>query len=241
MSRRRLAVAYRCTYLDRRALTCVKRILNAGCGGGFLVRYIDESGAGLSYVGIDLSQDCLVEAQTRFPRRPFVQAELQQLPFKANAFDVAYCRDVVIHHPAPYDAIAELYRVASSVLLRIRTAEVPCLFTSRYREREILHHFFPLHEVLSFLKGLVPAPELVRYAVHRWHPRVYDRAVFETPGAFTSYFVTDLFIAKGGREAREPGSVRVVNDTVSSALHALLLRLTARRPNVCNDLARLNR
>ena len=121
LSWKRLAIEFQCTYLNRRTLDSVQSILDAGCGGAFLLKYLNDHAPRVSYLGIDRSSACISEAQRRFPGNSFLISDHSELPFTVDAFDVAYSRDVVIHHPAPYEAIAELYRVASAILLRVLT------------------------------------------------------------------------------------------------------------------------
>ena len=222
LSVRRLAAAYRCTYLNHRTLSAMRWILDAGCGGGFFVRYLEQSGLPVSYVGIDRSTASVSAARARFPQQPFLLADVQQLPFEANRFDLAYARDVVIHAPAPYQALNELYRVARHMVLRIRVAEIPSLFTARYRQREFVHHFFPLHEMVKVLQALAPAPRWIRYTVNTWRRRPFDPTQFRHPAPFSSYCAADLFIAKGPPENT---ITRVMDDTSYSVLQAVRRRL----------------
>lgn len=215
-------MAFQCTYLTPASLRSVSRILDAGCGGGYLVRYLDRHRPGIIYVGVDRSSAVLAVARSQLLERTWLISDVQRLPFEADVFDLAYSRDVLIHHPAPYDAVVELYRVARHVVLRIRTAEIRALFTARYRDGGIIHHFFPLNEVVNVIKTLSPSPELVRYRVHRRHPRVFDTNAFSDSAKFSAYFVTDVFISKGASAER---STRVIDDTDRSIFQAVFRRL----------------
>lgn len=223
----RLAAEYRCSYLNYRTLRGVNRILDAGCGAGFLIRYLDGSRHGGSYLGLDRSMASLIAARRLFPRRPFLVGDLRALPFESNAFDLAYARDVLIHHPAPYDCVAELYRVAKYVLLRVRTAEIATLFTAYYRDKTaLLHHFFPVEGLVDVAKALVPCPRIIRYNIHRWHPRLFDAGRFITHGEFGIYFVADVFIMKG---AFRESPIQIFNDTSYSVFQRGFQRLFNRR------------
>ncbi len=231
-SRKRISLEYQCTYLTRRTLGAISSILDAGCGGAFLNRYIEGSKQAVSYVGIDRSIASLTAARTRFPGKPFLLSDVRPLPFQTNTFNLAYSVDVVIHHPAPYEVVTELYRVAQYVLLRIRTADITDVFTARYRDyenppqvNEAVHQFFPLNQVLEFLKALEPTPASIRYRIHKRYPRTYDAHLYKNKAAFSSYFVTDFLIAKGPPKKLP---IPVTDDTdyslVQTALRRLLLR-----------------
>jgi ubiquinone/menaquinone biosynthesis C-methylase UbiE len=218
LSGRQLAAAMRCTYLKPGVARSLRRVLDAGCGGGYQARYLEAAGQGSEYTGIDQSEASLAEARRRFPGRRFLRADARRLPFADNEFDLAYSRDVLIHADAPYAVLGELYRVARYVLLRIRVAEVPALFTARYRRRAFVHQFFPLDEMLDAIASLSPAPKWIRYAVSTWRRRAYDASQFHEAAPFATYQAADLFIAKGASPGQTPAVIDDSNYTVLQAL-----------------------
>jgi SAM-dependent methyltransferase len=67
-------------------------LLDVGCGLTDLKCYLDERGVRVRYVGVDLSQRMLREAQRRHPGRCVVQADVfAAAPFAPRTFDVAFC------------------------------------------------------------------------------------------------------------------------------------------------------
>ncbi|HEX4158550.1 MAG TPA: methyltransferase domain-containing protein [Rhizomicrobium sp.] len=80
-----------------------KRLLDAGCGTG---RRLTTSSAVLA-LGIDLSFEMLSNGR----ERAVAVADLRELPFPAQAFDLVWCRLVLGHLQHPQPAYYELARV----------------------------------------------------------------------------------------------------------------------------------
>lgn len=81
------------------------RILDNGCGIGLLYEKIPAK----RLVGIDLSREMLRRAG-KFSDQ-LVLGNSQQLPFKADSFDLVFCRSLLHHLPAPELAVQEMHRV----------------------------------------------------------------------------------------------------------------------------------
>lgn len=64
------------------------RVLDAGSGYGRSSVYFDN------YVGVDFSPDFVELAQEKYPDKEFWVADLKDLPFKDQEFDVAFCVSV---------------------------------------------------------------------------------------------------------------------------------------------------
>lgn len=62
-------------------------VLDAGCGYGRLAECFDPE----QYIGVDFSPDFIALAQKLYPTHVFIQADLGELPFRAQRFDVAVC------------------------------------------------------------------------------------------------------------------------------------------------------
>jgi SAM-dependent methyltransferase len=92
---------------------CDRRILDAGCGTGrnllWLQRYAGEG----EIYGIDISFQALQMSRQRGPER-LVQASVTDLPFDDSSFDLVTSFDVLVQLPtsgADVQAIREMYRV----------------------------------------------------------------------------------------------------------------------------------
>jgi ubiquinone/menaquinone biosynthesis C-methylase UbiE len=92
------------------------KVLDAGCGYGRASEWVDN------YVGVDFSPDFIKEAQTLYPDKKFIQADLKKLPFKDNEFDLAICvsvKQMIVSNLGENDWLKmekELKRVAKKVL-----------------------------------------------------------------------------------------------------------------------------
>jgi SAM-dependent methyltransferase len=101
-------------YLERRGITTLGHVLDAGCGGGGMcVSFAEDA---VSVVGIDLA-DRFQQAGTRLARErgvtnlKFVQADGASLPLASQSFDTVFSHSVIEHVARPLDYLRELRRV----------------------------------------------------------------------------------------------------------------------------------
>jgi len=88
-----------------------KKILDIGCGGGFLTNALAQ--AGHDAVGVDLSNNSLKIAQAKdaTQRALYIQADALRLPFPEKSFDVVCAMDLLEHVEQPAEVIREASRV----------------------------------------------------------------------------------------------------------------------------------
>jgi SAM-dependent methyltransferase len=104
------------------ALAAPTSILEVGCGNGDLAAHLFDVNAGNShrhfdYIGTDVSEEMISQAQRRYPGRTFRQASAYALPFANMSFDLVIACEVLEHLTEPADALAELGRVCKGHLL----------------------------------------------------------------------------------------------------------------------------
>jgi 2-polyprenyl-6-hydroxyphenyl methylase/3-demethylubiquinone-9 3-methyltransferase len=94
-----------------RARFTYARVLDVGCGGGFLSNALAE--AGLPVTGVDLSAESLAVARRhdRTGSVRYLQADAFDLPFADGSFDVVTAMDFLEHIEDPAAAIREFSRV----------------------------------------------------------------------------------------------------------------------------------
>lgn len=78
------------------------RVLDAGCGSGLVSRFLAEKYPDAQFVGVDQSQVILDQAKghpENADNIDYVLADLRELPFDSESFDVVVCRYVLEHMP----------------------------------------------------------------------------------------------------------------------------------------------
>lgn len=94
-----------------------KKVLDAGCGYGRWSEFFPN------YTGVDFSPDFIGVAKQLYPDKEFIQAQIEELPFKDKEFDLAFCVSVKVMIEANLGGEAwqkmekELRRVAKEVIL----------------------------------------------------------------------------------------------------------------------------
>jgi 2-polyprenyl-3-methyl-5-hydroxy-6-metoxy-1,4-benzoquinol methylase len=106
--------------LDVRRLTVIcdllvslkpKMILDAGCGGGFVVKnLVDRS---FNVYGMDFSINLLKAACLKNKLGDMLCADISNTPFKSSTFDCVVCSEVLEHIPDIEAAVDELFRILS--------------------------------------------------------------------------------------------------------------------------------
>ena len=89
------------------------RVLDLGCGGGYMLEELSAHNASL--FGIDLAMEALRAAKTRSVQKGYTttltRASADTLPFPNEYFDGIICTDVLVHVPDPHAVISEIARV----------------------------------------------------------------------------------------------------------------------------------
>lgn len=89
--------------------TAGSRILDAGCGTGATLHYLDQV-LQTAAVGVDCSSDMLAAARSRFSEVKLVCAAVENLPFCNASFDGVVC-ECVLSQTSIGKSLAEFYRV----------------------------------------------------------------------------------------------------------------------------------
>ena len=95
-------------------VTGAKRILDAGCGEGFVTSYLLRENNGLTINGLDRSLEAIEIARRMVPGVPFDVGDLREMPYGDDSFDLVMCLEVLEHLPDPHRGLRELRRVTSA-------------------------------------------------------------------------------------------------------------------------------
>lgn len=88
------------------------KILDAGCGEGFISDLIYRNVENIQITGLEYTEEALKIARQMNQNIIFVQGDIYQMPFEDNAFDIVLCTEVLEHLEKPDSALQELARVA---------------------------------------------------------------------------------------------------------------------------------
>lgn len=127
-------------------------ILDAGCGSGGTMEYMETYG---STLGVDVSEDMLEHCRKKGLQ--VQRASITQLPFEDHRFDVVLCLDVLEHLPEDRQAIEELKRVVKPGGLLVLS--VPA-FSWLWGQHDIQNNHYRRYDPGQLGNSLTPA-ELV--------------------------------------------------------------------------------
>ncbi len=95
-----------------------RRILDAGCGEGFVMVELREGGRQTTMVGVDFSPAALAWNQANnMAQSPLNVADVRHLPFPDDSFDLVLCLEVLEHLPDSLLGLRELLRVSQDYVL----------------------------------------------------------------------------------------------------------------------------
>ena len=148
------------------------RVLDIGCGTGYLTRLLRGS-----VVALDASAEMLEIARSRVPNATFVQAEVPPLPFADEEFDLVFSSNLYSHIEAVETRVAfirEALRVAPTLVI-LEQAWRHGLARETYERRRLLDgseygvfkRYFTPQELARELRGtiLLASPAFVAVSV----------------------------------------------------------------------------
>jgi len=87
----------------------VKRILDVGCGNGFVAEQVRRQG--YETIGMDVSKNAIERARSTYPEIQFVEGACdKRWPFEDETFDAIYTFEVIEHVLDTYTMLAEMNR-----------------------------------------------------------------------------------------------------------------------------------
>ena len=182
----RYAVLLSAIDFDQYSVDRPLKLLDVGCGLGLLLDYLTANSLiGLvDYIGVDLDEAILQEAQARWPGHHFRVRDVQEEPYESGAFDYCIiCGIFTCKIGNNYDvAVASAQSILKAVWPSVK---VGLAFNSMSKhvdwERDDLFHW-PLDDIMKFCKcdlgrhvsfyldyGLWEMSTLIRKAPRRPH------------------------------------------------------------------------
>lgn len=205
VANRRLVITLAKRYLGSGQTLGQLKILDAGCGTGFLAKKMEELG---QVRAVDISEEAL-----RFAHKYGIRvkkASITSLPFKANFFDLVVCIDVIYHQMVEDDsrALDEILRVLKPggiLILRVpankwlRLAHDKYVHTrERYGKEELKSKLLKtgfIIEKLSFVGMILYPLILVRHAWEKvWPPEKVTSSIGKVPKLVNEVFSIFLSI-----------------------------------------------
>ena len=106
-----------------------ERLIEIGCGDGFLIEKIIEKFPGLCSHAVDISHTALLRARKRAPVVRLIQSDAENTPFAGKTYSIALCSEVLEHVPDDVGLLREVFRIMQPGALFVLTT--PNLFTLR--------------------------------------------------------------------------------------------------------------
>jgi 2-polyprenyl-6-hydroxyphenyl methylase/3-demethylubiquinone-9 3-methyltransferase len=131
------------------------KVLDVGCGAGFLANDLAKSGLQVS--GVDLSESSLKVAANHDDTKSvhYLVADAYQLPFADSSFDAVTCMDFLEHVDQPAAVIAEISRVLKP----------SGIFVFHTFNRNPIAHFVIIKGMEWFVKNTPPHLHIIRLFV----------------------------------------------------------------------------
>lgn len=132
-----------------------KKVLEIGCGTGLVLGIIAKIAK--SAEGVDLSSGMLKSAKEKGLK--VTQANVINLPFKDNTFDVVYSLKVLPHVPKIREALKEISRVTKKkgvLILEFYNPFSMKFFTNRSKDYLIKNRTFSRYDTINNIKEILP-------------------------------------------------------------------------------------
>jgi ubiquinone/menaquinone biosynthesis C-methylase UbiE len=138
-----------------------RTVLEAGCGRGFLA---DKLAAKNKVTGADIVVD--PATRKKYPEITFVEAPIEALPYKDNAFDVVITTHTIEHLKDVPAALRELRRVAKDEVIIVVPKQRPYKYTFSLHTQ-----FFPYDWSLQAAFGFDPKTTVIKDLGGDWFYR----------------------------------------------------------------------
>lgn len=87
------------------------KLIDIGCGDGYILKEIKRVFPNFRLFGIDLSETRLKRAEKLVPTAALNKGDVQNMPFNAEVFDIAICSEVIEHIRDDVGLLREIRRI----------------------------------------------------------------------------------------------------------------------------------
>ncbi|RJP63067.1 MAG: class I SAM-dependent methyltransferase [Ignavibacteriales bacterium] len=87
------------------------KILDLGCGNGRLLKSLEQADKKLNYLGVDFSAKLIEQARANHPQTKFIRADMSDLSFDRNTFDIVFMIASFHHIPSQAERLDLLYKI----------------------------------------------------------------------------------------------------------------------------------
>ncbi len=163
------------------------RILDVGCGGGWLVREVASRAPQGRAIGMDISDEMVAHARAasaNAPNAEFILGSVDAIPREANSFDKIISVESSYYWPDPAAGIREIFRV-------LRPGGSAWILINYYRDNPYCHQWGKLLKIPAHLFSAEEWAELFRKAgfASVAHRRIVDPT--PAPEAYTGRWFKD--------------------------------------------------
>lgn len=94
-----------------------EKICDAGCGEGFIVKYLEKKFEKTEFYGFDRSEEAIKIAEKNTNRAKYSVDNVYNCKYSDNEFDVVMLLEVLEHLENPQKALKEIIRITKRVLI----------------------------------------------------------------------------------------------------------------------------
>jgi 2-polyprenyl-3-methyl-5-hydroxy-6-metoxy-1,4-benzoquinol methylase len=140
-----------------------RKILDVGCGSGYLAKLLKTRAPDLTVDGIDISRVALDRAKQHLHEFWQLNIDQKDFPLGPESYDTAVCVEVLEHLYDPEHALKEIYRILQPGGRAVIT--VPNLAYWRYR--------------LDLMRGRVPLPAADQRHLHQYNLSLFRQTLVQ--------------------------------------------------------------